>query len=286
QLSGARPLARSGRLQLPRVEPVRRGGADAGADRGHAAASGRAAWARGRGTRLAAAGAQLHRFSDQGGRTCRAGRRLCRLQPKARRLGRISGRRGAGRHRRTGRGGGPNWSASSLDLAWLRLRRHHRRVSRPAASGRHPVREPADGAALPRWRGRADQAWSSGCRDRGVSGHAAVLPAGRGGSDPLSRRLARARIRQGLMSELDALVVILAATLRAGTPLVFAALGELIVEKSGVLNLGLEGMMLTGAVVGFIVAASGGGAVLGLLAAMLAGVALSLVFGFLVLTLR
>ena len=88
------------------------------------------------------------------------------------------------------------------------------------------------------------------------------------------------------MSEIDTLLVVLAATLRAGTPLVFAALGELVTERAGVLNLGIEGMMLTGAVVGFIVAASGGGVALGLVAAIAAGVALSMVFGFLTLTLR
>jgi ABC-type uncharacterized transport system permease subunit len=88
------------------------------------------------------------------------------------------------------------------------------------------------------------------------------------------------------MSEIDTILVILAATLRAGTPLVFAALGELITERSGVLNLGLEGMMLTGAVVGFIVAVSGAGVVIGFIAAMAAGVVLALIFGYLTLTLR
>ena len=78
---------------------------------------------------------------------------------------------------------------------------------------------------------------------------------------------------------------LLVLTLAAGTPLVYAALGELIVEKSGVLNLGVEGMMLVGAVSAFIVAASSGSAWLGVVAGTVAGALLSLVFGMLVLTL-
>ena len=54
------------------------------------------------------------------------------------------------------------------------------------------------------------------------------------------------------MDGLDSAIAIIVGAIRAGTPLVFAALGELITEKSGVLNLGVEGMMLIGAVVGFI----------------------------------
>ena len=46
-------------------------------------------------------------------------------------------------------------------------------------------------------------------------------------------------------------VVVLAAAVAYGTPLLFAALGELLAERSGVLNLGVEGMMLMGAVIGF-----------------------------------
>jgi simple sugar transport system permease protein len=75
-------------------------------------------------------------------------------------------------------------------------------------------------------------------------------------------------------------------TLAAGTPLVFAALGELVTEKSGVLNLGVEGMMLVGAVVAFIVAATSGSAWVGVLAGMAAGAALSIVFAVVTLTLQ
>ena len=76
------------------------------------------------------------------------------------------------------------------------------------------------------------------------------------------------------------------ATLAAATPLLFAALGELVVEKAGMLNLGLEGMMLTGAMAGFAVTVSGGGAVAGVAAAAAAGAALALGFGVLTLLLR
>lgn len=82
----------------------------------------------------------------------------------------------------------------------------------------------------------------------------------------------------------EALVSIILATLGAGTPLVFAALGELITEKSGVLNLGVEGMMLVGAVCGFAVAANTGSLWLGVVTAMTAGAAMALLFGMLTLT--
>jgi simple sugar transport system permease protein len=84
---------------------------------------------------------------------------------------------------------------------------------------------------------------------------------------------------------MDHFATLVGLTLAAGTPLVFAALGELVVEKSGVLNLGVEGMMLVGAVVSFIVTSTTKQPWLGTLAGMLAGAALSLVFGVLTLTL-
>lgn len=87
------------------------------------------------------------------------------------------------------------------------------------------------------------------------------------------------------MSGADTLVAIVVGTIGAGTPLVFAALGELIAEKSGVLNLGVEGMMLLGAVTGFMAAAGTGSLVVAMLVAVLAGVSMALVFAVLTLTL-
>jgi ABC-type uncharacterized transport system permease subunit len=86
---------------------------------------------------------------------------------------------------------------------------------------------------------------------------------------------------------IDALVTVVGVT----TPILLAATGELVVEKSGVLNLGIEGMMLIGAVTGFAVALTYGdnmGALapwLGVLCAALAGAASSMLFAVLVLTL-
>jgi simple sugar transport system permease protein len=80
------------------------------------------------------------------------------------------------------------------------------------------------------------------------------------------------------------LVSILMTLVAASTP-ILAALGELVTEKAGVLNLGVEGMMLCGAVAGFAVAFSTGSTMLGLLAAMMAGVATAMVFAVLTLSL-
>ncbi|MGE6793400.1 ABC transporter permease [Pseudomonas guineae] len=78
--------------------------------------------------------------------------------------------------------------------------------------------------------------------------------------------------------DLDLLSNIFYAMVRTGTPLLLVALGELVCEKSGVLNLGQEGMMLFGAVIGFIVALSTGNLWLGVLLAMSAGMLLSMLF--------
>ena len=84
---------------------------------------------------------------------------------------------------------------------------------------------------------------------------------------------------------MDNLAPILAAAIAAGTPLVFAALGELVVEKAGVLNLGVEGMMLVGAIAGFATAATTGNLWLGALGGMAAGAAMAAIFAVLALNL-
>jgi simple sugar transport system permease protein len=85
---------------------------------------------------------------------------------------------------------------------------------------------------------------------------------------------------------MDLLVNALVSVILAATPLLLAAEGELVVERAGVLNLGVEGMMLAGAIAGFAAALGTGSAALGVGAGLLAGMALSLVFAVLTLTLH
>jgi len=83
----------------------------------------------------------------------------------------------------------------------------------------------------------------------------------------------------------DLVVPLLAGTVAAATPLVFAALGELVTEKSGVLNLGVEGMMLLGAIASFAAATTSGSLLLGVVCGALAGAAAATLFAVLALTL-
>jgi simple sugar transport system permease protein len=85
---------------------------------------------------------------------------------------------------------------------------------------------------------------------------------------------------------MDILAPLLISVLAASTPLLLAAVGELVVERAGVLNLGVEGMMLGGAIAAFSAAHLTGSTMLGLAAAVVAGVILALIFAFVTLTLQ
>jgi len=83
-----------------------------------------------------------------------------------------------------------------------------------------------------------------------------------------------------------ALVIFLAAAIQAGTPLLFATLGEILTEKSGNLNLGVEGLMLIGAVMGFLVGHHSQSPVLAMAAAAAGGAFGALIFALLTVTMR
>jgi ABC-type uncharacterized transport system permease subunit len=85
---------------------------------------------------------------------------------------------------------------------------------------------------------------------------------------------------------MDAFALLIAATLNAGTVIAFAALGLLINERAGIVNLGAEGMMLVAAIAGFAVAVMSGSPWLGLAAGALAGALLAAAFGLLVIWLN
>jgi general nucleoside transport system permease protein len=81
-------------------------------------------------------------------------------------------------------------------------------------------------------------------------------------------------------------VTILFGSLVSGTPLLFATVGEIVSERSGVLNLGIEGMMLMGAMGGFVVWSNTGSLPLGLLAGSAMGGVLALLHAFVTISLR
>src|SRR6185312_5446275 len=74
--------------------------------------------------------------------------------------------------------------------------------------------------------------------------------------------------------------------IRSGTSILYAALGETLVERAGMVNLGLEGCMLTGACFGFVVTYRTGNAYIGLVAAAIAGGLYNQLFGILAVTRR
>lgn len=83
----------------------------------------------------------------------------------------------------------------------------------------------------------------------------------------------------------DLIIAIIITVVGASTPILIAALGELVVEKAGVLNLGVEGMMLVGAITAFVVVFLTGNHYLAIVLAAAAGIATSMIFGFLTLSL-
>ncbi len=78
---------------------------------------------------------------------------------------------------------------------------------------------------------------------------------------------------------IEMIVPLLAAAVQSGTPILYATLGEIFTEKSGILNLGVEGIMIVGALAGFVVAQQTGSPTLGFVAAGLAGTALACLHG-------
>ncbi len=84
----------------------------------------------------------------------------------------------------------------------------------------------------------------------------------------------------------EILILTILTIITAATPLVYAAIGELVVERAGVLNLGVEGMMLAGAVCSFATAHHTGSGMAAIVAGMLAGMLMALLFAFLTLSLQ
>jgi ABC-type uncharacterized transport system permease subunit len=76
-------------------------------------------------------------------------------------------------------------------------------------------------------------------------------------------------------------ILLASAIMVASTPILLAAIGELVVERAGVLNLGVEGMMITGAVIGFITAHETESATFGFVGAAIGGAVVSMIFGIL-----
>ena len=85
---------------------------------------------------------------------------------------------------------------------------------------------------------------------------------------------------------MEAVATLIAASIAAGTPMLLAAIGILVHERSGVVNLGAEGMMLAAAVVAFAITHDSGSYALGFVAGTLAGVLLAAVFAFFALALH
>jgi hypothetical protein len=153
------------------------------------------------------------------------------------------------------------------DFARLRLHRDYRGVSRTAQSAGHRGSRSRPGAHLSRRRGGADFHWHHRQGHTHLPGAAFVFRARLRHADSLPHPDRSRGAAQKGSAAMDMTQAIMLTIMTAATPLLMAAIGELVVERSGVLNLGVEGMMIMGAVVAFAVAQITGSAGLGLLAA-------------------
>jgi ABC-type uncharacterized transport system permease subunit len=88
------------------------------------------------------------------------------------------------------------------------------------------------------------------------------------------------------IATLTLVAAMVGAAWRLATPIIFAAIGEVFAERAGVLNIGIEGMMLMGAFTGFAATFATGSIALGLVAGVLGGVALGLVFAVFTVTVK
>jgi ABC-type uncharacterized transport system permease subunit len=120
--------------------------------------------------------------------------------------------------------------------------------------------------------GRGEKRLGWGAIAAGVIGAAGAIAATRSGT--------------GHLEDVVTWSALIAAMLRFATPLIFGALGGIVSERSGVVNIGIEGMMLMGCYFGIVGADVGGSWVVGLLAAMVAGGVLALVHAVFSVTLR
>src|SRR5512143_387296 len=86
--------------------------------------------------------------------------------------------------------------------------------------------------------------------------------------------------------QLTTIVGILTSAIRLATPFLYASIGEMFAQRSGVVNLGVDGIMLVGAFAAFYATLTTGSLVLGVLAAMLAGLLMGLLMSFISVTLK
>src|SRR6185369_140592 len=261
----------SGRLQLSADDHVCPGHAASAAGRGISCPYRRLVCALRHGAVVASAVSQLRRLSAPGGRAGAGGGALCGLLGAQGALDRDARLGRHGGPRRWLRGRGAAGSAHAARLLGLWLCRHHRGVRWPAPPGRYNAVGDLDEHVLYRRRARAIAARRSPIADWPVSGAPAVCAPGLRYADrpddPLEAhagpRSARgARSTRSTMMDSSALLI--AASLHAGTVLAFAALGLVINERAGVVNLGAEGMMLVAALAGFAVTVRTGEPWLGL----------------------